>query len=190
MILKRQYNLALGGPSSTFSALPESRISNRNTAGNRNRHNSLFIKDINFSTRNKTGGSPDYVAFLLSCRRSSNIQLLTSNLCNFLIATPPIRNDPNPFDVNKTCRSNRNKMRGSATTIWLGLSKRKSRKKDDEPSGGHESQITGHESRFTSHNSRATNHSSYRRLASRPRTAITFCKSFQTSPFAFGLRSR
>ena len=27
-------------------------------------------------------------------------------------------------------------------------------------------------------------------LASRPRTAITFCRSFQTSPFALGLRSK
>src|SRR5271156_1516137 len=30
----------------------------------------------------------------------------------------------------------------------------------------------------------------YLRLGCRPRTDITFCKSFQTSPFAFGLRSK
>jgi hypothetical protein len=55
-------------------------ISNRYNPGNRNRRNPPDINDINFSNRNKIGGSPRYVAFPHLAPHTSPLTPRTSHI--------------------------------------------------------------------------------------------------------------
>ena len=59
---------------------------------------------------------PPAVPLIFLAVFSSSFQPQASTLRTLLIATPPSRNHLNPFHINKTCRSNRNKMRGSGAS--------------------------------------------------------------------------
>jgi hypothetical protein len=105
MILKRQSKPLLRRILRSLRWAKEDQNSNRETSGNRNRHISCSINDLNFSNREEMRG--------VSGLSASNIQRPTSNLCKILIATRASRNHLNSPSINETRRSNRNKMKGS-----------------------------------------------------------------------------
>src|SRR5271163_470288 len=118
MILKRQSNPIPANvrPSLLlFRRAKDDRLSNRDKPGNRNRCNSPYNSHIHFSNRDKIRGvagekSEPFTNILTGLAYTdagqsassgpSIVQLLTSDLCSFLIATPANRNALNFLALN------------------------------------------------------------------------------------------
>ncbi len=178
------------GPSSIHPLASSLQNSNRNKSGNRIRHNHLVISGLIFSNRNKIGGvatnkseelanatpvlaSPDACPPAVASEGGrlsstffthglSSLKPPTSSLQN-LIATPANRNALNSLDINKTCRPNRNKRKGSRgpgegrTGEMRGVSDRNSAR-FIECKAKMRMRTTPFVKIFTNHESRVTSH--------------------------------